>query len=74
MNLFVTVARDVDHIAIGGANEESAQSPGLFREWVNDLEPTPFGLLIRLFNAGANNEIEMTESLGALASRVTSWT
>ena len=54
MNLFVTVARDVDHIAIGSANEESAQTPRLFCEWVHDLEPTSFGLLIRLFNAGAN--------------------
>ena len=53
MNLF-GMARDVDHIAIGGTNEESAQTPRLLREWVDDLESTPFGLLVRLFHAGAN--------------------
>ena len=53
MNLF-GMARDVDHIAIGSANEESAQTPRLFGEWVDDLVPTPFGLLVGLFNSGAN--------------------
>jgi len=54
LNLLVTVAHHVDHIAIRRADEESSHAPRLFRKWVNDLVSTPFRLGVRLINAGAD--------------------
>jgi hypothetical protein len=45
---------DVDDVAIGGADEESAHAPRFIGEWMDDLVPTAASLGVCLVHGGAD--------------------
>jgi hypothetical protein len=68
----VTVVHDVDDVAVRCSDEESAYAPRLGRYRLHDLVSEILGFLVGTFDVVGVTE--MTESSGAVASRVTSWT
>ena len=70
--LIIAVTVDVDHISVGGPDQESPDAPRLRGERVHDVESAPFRFLVGLLDAvpHVDGDHELRRSSGILGDEL----